>query len=463
MEKKNSTFKMIKWFYFLLIVTLIVYNVYYIVGPAFNESINPYNHRLDQVESQVIRGNIFDRSGEILATTNVYDDYFERYYPYHEIFAHVIGYSDLNKSGLESLVNLELIQSHSDFTQQILRELSFEEANGDHVYTTLDAKMQQIAYEALGDYNGAVLAMDPRTGEILSMVSKPSYDPNEIIKNWESLRTNTDQTPLLNRATQGLYPPGSIYKIVTTTAYLKDHDPDEFFYFCQGEDHFGQRTLRCFDGHGHGREGLKEAFVYSCNTGYATLAMEIQQSVFEETNALLLFNRELPSELPYSQSLFGLEHGASKGILAETSIGQGETLMSPYHALLMTSAIANEGVLMKPYMVDSVVSDTQKVISKAIIEQYAKLYSMEEAELLTDYMISVVDIGTGRQAYSEAYSVAGKTGSAEVDESITHGWFVGFAPANDPKIAVAILVENGQSGGKSAGPIAKELFDYYLK
>lgn len=463
MEKKNSTFKLIKWFYFLLIVALIVYNVYYIVGPGFNESINPYNHRLEAVESQVIRGNIYDRGGEILATTKSYDDYFERYYPYHEMFAHVIGYSELNKSGLESIVNLELIQSHSDFSQQILRELSFKEANGDHVYTTLDAKMQQIAYEALGEFNGAVIAMDPITGEILSMVSKPSYDPNEIIKNWESLRTDIEETPLLNRATQGLYPPGSIYKIVTTKAYLQAHDAEDFFYFCQGEDYFGQRTLKCFDGQAHGREGLEEAFVYSCNTAYATLAMDIKVSTLEETNATMLFNRELPSDLPYSQSLFGLEQGASKGMIAETSIGQGETLMSPYHALLMTAAIANDGVLMKPYMIDSVVSDSEEVIRKTMVEQYAQIYTIDEVELLNKYMVSVVEIGTGRQAYSDAYSVAGKTGSAEVDETITHGWFVGFAPANDPKIAVAILVENGQSGGRSAGPIAKELFDYYLK
>jgi len=432
------------------------------VGPGFNESINIYNDRLEDIEGSVIRGNIYDRNQVLLATTHIDGDKMERYYPYGSAFAHVVGYTEQGGMGIEKMAETYLLQSHNGFEQQILQELSSNKSEGDYVYTSLDAELQSLAYDLLGDNNGAVIAMDPTTGQILTMVSKPAFDPNSIKSDWYQLIMDTNGAPLLNRGTQGLYPPGSTYKIISTATYLDSNDAEDFFYFCTGSDYFGDRLIHCYNGTAHGRETLLEAFAHSCNTSYAYLGQQIDLKAFADLNEKLLFNQPLPSSLPYSESQFNMSTNPSDSTLAETIIGQGQTLMTPLHNLLITASIANGGVLMRPYFIDRVESANGQLVDKFYPQIETTFFDTDTARTLTKYMMAVVEEGTASGIQSEQYSIAGKTGSAENDQGSAHAWFVGFAPADNPQIAIVVLVENGDSGGSVAAPIAKALFDAYL-
>ncbi|MDA3846088.1 MAG: penicillin-binding transpeptidase domain-containing protein [Vallitaleaceae bacterium] len=463
MEKKTRTFRILKWFFFLLIASLIVYNVFYLIGPAFNDSINVYNDRLNSIKNTVIRGNIYDRNEVVLATTkNDNNEDMIRSYPYNDVFAHVVGYSEQGGMGVEKLAETYLLQSHSSLKQQVLQELSADRSVGDNVYTTLDAELQILAYDLLGDYNGSIIAMDPTTGQILTMVSKPAFDPNDIQSNWTELIMDIEGAPLLNRSTQGLYPPGSTYKIISTAAYLETNAADDFFYFCTGSDYFGNRLIHCYNETAHGRESLLEAFAHSCNTSYAYLGQQIDLKAFDNLNEKLLFNQPIPSSLPSSQSQFNLSTKPSDSSLAETIIGQGQTLMTPLHNLLITASIANGGTLMKPYLIDHIAAEDGQVIEKFYPKIENTFFDIETTRTLTDYMVAVVEEGTGSRISNDDYISAGKTGSAENDQGDSHAWFVGFAPVQNPKIAIVVLVENGGSGGSVAAPMAKALFDEYL-
>jgi len=188
------------------------------------EIINsPYNVRLDSMADRVVRGKILDNAGNILAETIVSEDGTEtRNYPYGEIFAHVVGYDSLGKSGLESTENFDLLTSNAFFLERLVKEVREEKNIGDNVVTTLDSVLQKTAYNALGSYKGAVLVMEASTGKVLAMVSKPTFNPNSIEEDWEWLTTDENST-LLNRAMQGAYAPGSIFKVITTLEYMRGY------------------------------------------------------------------------------------------------------------------------------------------------------------------------------------------------------------------------------------------------
>ena len=184
---------------------------------------SPYNKRQDSYADRVIRGKILDRNGNVLAQTNVAEDGTEtREYPYNNIFAHVVGYTAQGKSGLESVSNFELLTSNAFFVDKLKNEFQDKKNQGDNVVTTLDTNLQEAAYDALGSNKGAVVVMDPSTGKILAMVSKPDFDPNTVSQNWNELSTSEDSV-LLNRATQGQYAPGSTFKLVTTLEFMREN------------------------------------------------------------------------------------------------------------------------------------------------------------------------------------------------------------------------------------------------
>lgn len=210
----------------LLFIALMGYLVYFTIVRADTFVNSPYNQRQDAFAKKVVRGDITDRNGNVLAQTEAAEDGTEtRVYPYGSLFAHVVGYSDaeLGKTGLESVENFELLTSNAFFVEKIQNEFNGTKNQGDTVVTTLDADLQQAAYDALGDNKGAVVVMEADTGKILSMVSKPDYDPNNLAADWEILNTDEENSPLLNRATNGSYAPGSVFKIITTLAYMRQN------------------------------------------------------------------------------------------------------------------------------------------------------------------------------------------------------------------------------------------------
>jgi len=292
------------------------------------------------------------------------------------------------------------------------------------------------------------------------MVSKPDFDPNQIETVYQDLLADENGV-LLNRTTNGIYPPGSTFKTVTALSYIHEHGED-FYYFCTGRDVFGQKYIHCYGDSAHGRVDIEDAFASSCNTAFATMGEDIDLYKMEMYTNELLFNQDLPYDYDHVTSSFILPEEVSLELRAETVIGQGETLISPLHNLLITSAIANGGQLMKPYLVDSVVNPRGDLVSKNLPEMTYEMFNTYDSQLIKEYMEAVVLDGTGKGLLSSSYTAAGKTGSAENPFGEPHAWFVGFAPVENPQIAVAIIVENSGSSSANSIPIARQLFDYYL-
>ena len=221
-RKKNRPLTFVSAFFILIFVSLIGYLVYFDAIKSEDFINSPYNTRQDTFSDRVVRGSIQSSDGEVLAQTNVYEDGTEeRTYPFSNIFAHAVGYDTNGKSGLESEANFQLLTSHSFFLEQMKNEFLGKKNQGDTVISSLNADLQTTAYNSLGDRRGAVVVLEPSTGRILAMVSKPDFDPNTIAQNWDTLVNDESNSSLLNRATNGAYPPGSTFKIVTALDYFR--------------------------------------------------------------------------------------------------------------------------------------------------------------------------------------------------------------------------------------------------
>lgn len=428
---------------------------------------NPYNSKRQQLFSdRYIRGTILSSDGKTLAKTEVDEDGKEsRSYPYGSMFAHVVGYSTKGNTGIESIANSYLLNTHINPALQILYELKEQKTLGDTVKTTLDTKLQRAAYEALGDAKGAVVAMDPKTGAILAMVSKPDYDPNEINEIWDELVSEDNKNSnLVNRASQGLYPPGSTFKILTLLEYMRENpgNYEDFSFNCDSIYEVGEYKIRCSRGISHEEEDLITAFAKSCNGAFSSIGQTLNFSEMYKLCEKFGYNESLPTDLLNNASSFVLKDSSSVWDVLQTSIGQGKTTITPLHNAMIAAAVANQGVMMKPYVLESVESESGTLIKRFSPESYRTVMSPEEAAVLQKYMRAVVTDGTGSKAEGDGYRVAGKTGSAEFASGReTHAWFVGYADTEDPKIVVSVLVEEGGSGGSTAAPIAKAVFDAY--
>lgn len=431
-----------------------------------DEFINsPYNTRQDTFADRVVRGTIMSADEQVLAKTEIYDGgYEERVYPYSNVFAHVVGYDSNGKSGLESEANFLLLSSHEYFVDQMKNQLRGNKNMGDTVISTLESTLQTTAYYALGDRKGAVVALEPSTGKILAMVSKPDFDPNYMEENWDWLINDSSNSSLLNRATSGQYPPGSTFKIVTTLDYIQSRGRlESYSYYCEGLITKDEHSIRCYNGTVHGQEDFSSAFASSCNCFFAEMGIELGGASLRDTAESLLFNKTLPLESS-RKSEFSLDKNSETPLIMQTAIGQGNTLVSPIHMAMITSAIANDGVLMKPYLIDKVVNDTGDLVKKRKPESYKRLMSSSEAEILQELMDDVTEYGTASALNGRGYKTAGKTGSAEYDENgSSHSWFVGYCENSEgnPGIAVAIIVEGGGTGSAAAVPIAAQIFDTY--
>ncbi len=446
---------------------LMLYMWYFLTVQREDVINNPYNARLERLSERVERGALLCSDGTVLARTQTDEEGREtRVYPYGSLFDHVVGYSSRGRTGLESLANFYLLSSHINLVSQAVTELSGRKNPGDSVVTTLDRELQQTAGDALGDRKGAVVVMEPDTGKILALVSKPGFDPNLIESDWETLVSEDDgQARLLNRALQGLYPPGSVFKMVIALEYIREHpdDYDQFLFECDGYFEWGDYTIQCYHGNAHGSQDLFEAFANSCNGAFAAMGLDMNLESLGGTTQQLKFNGEQPLPLPYSQSRFAMEAGAGDWEILQTSIGQGLTQVTPMHIALITSAAANRGVLMTPYLMDYVENRAGDVVKSFQPREWGNLMTEEEAGILGEMMRRVVTEGTGSALRTENYTAAGKTGSSQFETGKeSHAWFTGFAPAENPELVVTVIVEEGGSGGLAAAPVARTIFDAYF-
>lgn len=451
----------------LLFVGLAAYYGYFLFTKSDAVINNSYNARLDSFADRVIRGEIRSSDGRVIAQTNVDGEGNEsRNYPYDSLFAHVVGYSSNGKTGIEALSNFYLLTSHVNILEQVFNELSSVKNKGDNVVTTLDLDIQKAAYDALGKRNGAVVVMEPDTGKILAMVSKPDYNPNTLLADWNHLVAEENISgQLLNRATQGLYPPGSTFKVVTALEQMRENPSNygDYTFDCNGTYKNGDYTIKCYHGTAHGHQDLRQAFANSCNGAFSNLGLSLNLNGLKNTADQLLFNSDLPLSIAYSKSSYTMAEGADTWQILQTSIGQGQTQITPIHNAMMTAAIANGGTLMKPYLIDRVENVGGDVVKKFMPQSYGNLMTAEESAGLSEYMRAVVTEGTGSALRTDAYTVAGKTGSAEFEKGKeTHAWFIGYAPVEHPKVVISVIVEEGGSGGQTAAPIARTLFDLYF-
>ncbi len=464
---KNKEFLVIMYLFFFLFLALIAYFVYFQVFKSEAFINSPYNSLQDLFSEHVIRGDIVSSDGQVLATTKTTEDGTQvRSYPMGRKFAHAVGYAVNGKAGLENQENFSLLRSHEFILKRITDEFAGKKSQGDTVVSTLDAELQKTAYDALGSYDGAVIVMEPKTGRILVMVSKPDFDPNSVKSDWDQL-TAEGSTVLYNRATQGKYAPGSVFKIFTSLEYYRQQPKEykNYSYDCDGEIKVDGQTIHCAGNKQHGQENLKESFAKSCNASFANISLSLDRNHLQKTCDGLLFNKKLPIAFESSVSSFSLSESDTKSMAMETGIGQGKTTVSPLHMLLVVSAIDNKGVLMSPYLVDGVENADGNRVSSNAPKEYGALLSEKEAHLLKVYMRSVVTEGTGSALKGQSYKAYGKTGTAQISDSTdeTNAWFTGFASKEGYEdLAVAVIVEDSGTGSAYAVPIAKKIFDVYF-
>ena len=428
-KRTNREYTNVLWIITGVFVLMVGYLVWFQIVDSRDVINNPYNARLDTFEEKVVRGNILASDGQILAYTRVESDGTEnRIYPFDCTFSHVLGYADYGKTGIESLGNFQLLTSNAYFIERFLNELQGEKNIGDSLVTTLDVDLQTAAHDALSTREGAVIVIEPSTGNVRALVSKPDYDPGTVAENWEELSTSEDSI-LLNRAMQGLYPPGSIFKTVTLLEYLREHN----------------------------------MFAKSCNSAFADMGRDLDVEELQNLASQLLFNSDLPLSFPYSRSSFSLKENDTEAIKMMTAIGQGDTLVTPMHMAMLASAVANDGVLMVPRFLDRTENYTGQLVERYSTETYGALMTQEEAQVLQEYMRAVVEDGTASALQSDSYTASGKTGTAEYssDKSKSHAWFIGYVTGSKPDLAVCVLVEEAGSGSEYAVPIAKRIFDAY--
>lgn len=466
-QYRNKELWIITYVFVLLMFAVIGNEIYFVYAKSETAINNSYNPRQELLASKNIRGNILTADGEVLAQTVRGDDGSEkRIYPYGSLFSHVVGYSTKGKTGVEYLGNIALLTSNASINEKIQNEISAQKNIGDNVVTTLDLSLQQAAYDALGVYDGAIIVTEPSTGRILAMVSKPDFDPNVIAEIWDQVTTEDGNSVLLNRATQGLYPPGSTYKIVTSLAYYRQNGGNiaSYHYQCGGFYTYEGHRINCYHGSAHGSVDFKESFEKSCNSSFANIGVSLDMTVLLNTNEDLFFNRSLDLPYPTARGSYVLGTNSESYDIMQTSIGQGKTQISPLQLNMITCAIANDGVVMTPYVIDSIQNYNGNMVKQYKPEVYATIMTNDEAAFLSDMMTGVVENGTARGLRGQSYTAAGKTGSAEYSENKedSHAWFTGFAPVDDPQICVTIIVEGAGSGGEYAVPMAKRIFNAYF-
>ena len=453
-------------FFTLIFLALIVQLTYVQVWAAPKYKVHPANTRAIEEEMKVERGAIISADGVELAVNRKEGQYFLRQYPQGALVSPWLGYNSLRygRAGIERIYNEELsgqsgLLGITGYWDRILGRAH----RGADLKLTINMAVQAAAADALGQRKGAVVALDPRTGEVLAMVSYPRYDPNLIDEEWDDITSDPDR-PLINRPSYGLYPPGSVFKIIVASAGLQEGvvEPDTQFVD-EGTVMAGGYQVRNYDDRVYGEHTFTKAFASSINTTFAKVGVSLGADTLAAYAEDFGFDKVIPFPLGGSESLFPDPDGMDKAHVAQASFGQGEVLATPLEMALSAAAVANRGQIMEPYIVSQVVDYHQNVLSQTKPGVWLKPISAETAAQMTGLMVEAVNSGTGTAAAIEGVQVAGKTGTAEVADAEPHAWFAGFAPASAPEVVVAVLVENGGSGGSVAAPIAREVIAAALR
>ncbi|MEV0793071.1 penicillin-binding transpeptidase domain-containing protein [Kribbella sp. NPDC050459] len=443
------------------------------------------NNRVRDSQFSVNRGPILIGSTPV-AQSKPSDDRFkyQRTYASGPVYAPVTGfYSYLfGRGGIELTMNAELNGSDPSMAfRRIIDVISNRPQQGGSVTLTLNAAAQQAAYSGLAGKTGAVVAIEPKTGRILAMASRPSYDPNQLASHdsekvgaaWKNLNADKDK-PLSNRAVQELYPPGSTFKLVTAAAALSSgkYTPESKVN-SPAELPLPQTTVPLVNEDGKNCGGSNNATLtialrYSCNTAFGTVGMDLGPDALREQAAKFGFGARPLTELP-SVATSQFPGDPNEPQTAQSAIGQFDVRATPLQMAMVAAGIANKGEVMKPYLVQNVKTPDLKTVSETKPESLHQAITPQVASQLTAMMVDVVANGTGKPGAISGVQVAGKTGTAQTSKDRPpFAWFTAFAPADDPKIAVAVLIEKADvarddvAGGRLAAPIAKKVMEAVL-
>jgi peptidoglycan glycosyltransferase len=485
----NKQISRVGFLIIFLILVLISSSTFFQFFDAPSLNADPRNTRQLYNEYDHKRGDILV-DGKAVAYSTKSDDNFsyQRKYTDGELYSAVTGfYSIVNRAdrGLEAAMDPYLDGSDNSFWfSNLLNSIMGKVQEGGAVETTINAKLQKVAYEALGDRKGAVIAMNPKTGEVLAMVSKPSYNPNDLAvhdskkaSQTYSLLADGSESPLINKTISALYPPGSTFKVIDSAtainsgSYTKDTViPAPQFYRLPGTvtDLPNYNNELCS---ATGNQMLSDALRVSCNTAFAQLGVKLGQTTisnmakqFGVGSSFTLASADGSMPMQTAKSVFPENLKDDK--LALASIGQGDVKFTPLQDLLISAIVANGGKLQMPYIVKKVLGPSGNVI-KTFSATSEDIIPANVASELNDMMQGVVMRGGAFNAQIPGVIVAGKTGTAQTVQGVTpHAWFTGFAPALDPKIAVCVLVEDGENdptGASASAPVAKAVMEAALK
>jgi len=460
-KKMRKSILQISFVYVTLFVVLISYLSYFVIVKSKSIVIHTNNRRMDPIENEVIRGDILSSDGTLIATTIVNGETVTRKYPQGRTYAHAVGYTQKGKTGIEAFANVELLRANYTLESIFKKTFEGERFQGRDIVLTIDHRLQKAAENALGNHKGAIVLIESSTGKIKTLVSKPDFDPNQVGGSWEDLLSDEIKSPLVNRAFSGLYPPGSIFKIITAKAFLDiNGSKSDLSYTCTGEIKVDDYKIRCFNQTIHGKENLLSAFTDSCNTYFVNMGENIGSENLRKTGDQLLFNKVLPISMEHSKSQLLTDHKTIEAELGATYIGQGKTLVTPIHMAMLVTSIANEGHLMKPYIIDYSKDKKDHIKTKNLPEYVAQMMSPEDANRFKNMMVEVVESGTGYKARVEGMYIGGKTGTAQNETERDHSWFIGFAGKENADISMAIIIENaGQD--ISASTIANKIIQEY--
>jgi peptidoglycan glycosyltransferase len=467
----STNIKKVLVVFLLCFVGIISYITYFEFYKSEEVVKSPYNRRLWAIRNEVLRGTIYDRNMTALTKSErVNVETQKRTYTGGELFSHALGYVDVKYgiTGLERKYDTELMGAEDISLAELIRNKGKQEEKVGHsLKTTLDYNVQKTAYDLLGNSRGAVVALNPKTGEVLALVSKPSYDPNKLSEIWDKLQKDDANHPLINRATSGLYPPGSTFKTITAISALENIKGIASRPFeDKGKLVFNQKeSISNYNGEVLGNIGFKEGFYHSSNVFFGSLGLELGNDKLRATAEKFFFNKNIPSDgLIIENSRFPSYKNYEKGNQAQSAIGQAEVLATPMQMALTAAAVANDGAMMKPFMVKQVMDSKGKAVKDIEPENIGSIFSKDNAKVMKDLMRSVVTNGTGGAAEVAGITASGKTGTADhVESKEPHAWFIGFAPYENPQVAVAVIVEEGGVGGKAAAKIAGQVMKAALK
>ena len=462
----------------VLYALLFAFTSYWSIFDSEGLEANVANKRPLLEEQRIERGEILAADGSVIARSNPRgrggNRTFVRTYPQGRLFGNPIGYSFVERGrvGFELSHNDELVGEKTEFLS-ILDTLRGQTQEGSDVQSSLDPEAQATAIEALGGQKGSVVAIVPSTGEVRVMASIPEYDPNEVASSegFQALNQDPD-APLFNRATQAGYQPGSTMKVVTATAALDsgEFEPDSVLNADSPKEISGV-PLANAGGQSFGDIDMETALTNSVNTYWAQVGEDLGTDTMYEYMDRFGFNQEPPLDYPSFQLATSgefadgklLDAGSDQIDVGRMAIGQDKLNVTPLQMAMVVAAVANGGELMEPRLWSKVI-DTDGREDKLDPERMSRVMSEDTAETLTGMMEDVVNEGTGGAAALAEVQVAGKTGTAEITlDGVNQAWFIGFAPSDDPRIAIAATVErtSGQ-GGTVAAPIAQQVLEVLL-